>query len=541
MFPVVSNAGIKSALFRTYTHSVSMTQKLFFFAVLLALMVLSSCQDFEDLSNIEGAEYDAAYALPLVNSRLSIRDALESTGDLAALYIDDEGVIHFEYRGDIIAQNSDTLFARINESLDGQLIPIIAPRIGLPLETAEGAEFDRLKIKQGQLAWGYQHAHPEDVTVTLTFPDLYKDGEPLQLTGSAEAYDGEGALSPYSNLFNPFDLAGTEIITAEGTDSIYVEYELVTASGQEDTIAFGGITLSDLSFSYMEGYFGTEVQAGGRDTIIIDFFDDWVKGDIYFADPTVTFRVENSFGIPTRSRVNLFNVFTVRGETLALEGELIDNGIDFVYPDLNQIGETLVERYVFSKDNSNIDEILGAGPLAIDYDVDAITHPDSNRNIRGFLTDSSYYRVDVEVDLPLYGNAIDFLSQDTIELSLGELGDEVYAAEFKMVTENELPINVSIQGYFLDDRGTVLDSLFAGEQLVMEGASADDNGIPTTIADKVTFIDYPEDRFNKIRPTTSMHIVATFTTTGEGAQNVKLLADQGVEVKIGAIMKRRSN
>ncbi|NRA51115.1 MAG: hypothetical protein HRU12_18460, partial [Phaeodactylibacter sp.] len=309
-----------------------MTQKLSFFAVLLALMVLSSCQDFEDLSNIEGAEYDAAYALPLVNSRLSIRDALESTGDLAALYIDDEGVIHFEYRGDIIAQNSDTLFARINESLDGQLIPIIAPRIGLPLETAEGAEFDRLKIKQGQLAWGYQHAHPEDVTVTLTFPDLYKDGEPLQLTGSAEAYDGEGSLSPYSNLFNPFDLAGTEIITAEGTDSIYVEYELVTASGQEDTIAFGGITLSDLSFSYMEGYFGTEVQAGGRDTIIIDFFDDWVKGDIYFADPTVTFRVENSFGIPTRSRVNLFNVFTVRGETLALEGELIDNGIDFVYP-----------------------------------------------------------------------------------------------------------------------------------------------------------------------------------------------------------------
>lgn len=517
-----------------------MTQKSTVFAALAALFMLTACQDFEDLSNIEGANYDAAYALPIVNSRLSIRDALESTGDLAALYIDEEGVIHFEYRGDIIAQNSDTLFKRINESLDGELIPLIAQRIGLPLKTAEGAEFDRLSIKQGNLVWGYQNEHPEPVTVTLTFPDLYKDGEPLQLTGSAAGYDGEGALEPYSNLFNPFDLAGTEIITAAGTDSIYVEYELIREGGQEDTVAFGGLTLSDLSFSYMEGYFGTEVQAGGRDTIIIDFFDDWVKGDIYFADPTVTFRVENSFGIPTRSRVNLFNVFTVRGNTLPLEGELIDNGIDFVYPSLDQVGETFIERYVFNKENSNIDEILGAGPLAIDYDVDAITHPDSNRAIRGFLTDSSYYRVDVEVDLPLYGNAIDFLAQDTLELSLGELGQEVYEAEFKMVTQNELPLMVSIQGYFLDEQGMVLDSLFEGESLIMEGASADGNGISTEVAEKVTFIDYPEARFDRIRPSASMHIVATFTTTGEGAQNVKLLADQGVDVKIGAIFGRRS-
>ena len=101
-----------------------------------------------------------------------------------------------------------------------------------------------------------------------------------------------------------------------------------------------------------------------------------------------------------------------------------------------------------------------------------------------------------------------------------------------MVTQNELPLNVSIQGYFLDEQGVVLDSLFTGEQLIMEGAAADDNGISTNIAEKVTFIDYPEDRFDRIRPAASMHIVATFTTTGEGAKNVKLLADQGVELSV---------
>lgn len=517
-----------------------MYQKLPFLATLIAVVVLAGCQELDNLDNLSDANYDASYAIPLVNSRLAIRDALESTGDLAALYIDEEGVIHFEYEGDIIAQNSDTLFERINESLSGELIPLIDNRFGLPLKTAEGAEFDRLVIKKGQLSWGFQNNHPEPVEVTLTLPDLYVDGTPLVLTGSAPGYNGEGNLPLFNTIFNPVNLAGAEVLPQSGTDSIYVEYELVRQGVGEDTVAFGGLTLSDLSFSYMEGYFGTEVQAGGRDTIIIDFFDNWVKGDIFFADPTVTFRVENAFGIPTRSQVNLFNVFTVRGNTLALEGEYIDNGIDFTYPTLDQVGATLVERYVFDKDNSTIEDILGAGPLAIDYDVDAITHPDSNRNIRGFLTDSSYYRVDVEVDLPLYGNAVDFLAQDTLELSLGELGSEVYRSEFKLVTQNELPLDVEIQGYFLDGEGIVLDSLFESERLIIRGADTDANGIPTNLAEAVTFIDYPAARFDRIRPTEAMRIVATFTTSGGGQKNVKLLAEQGVDIKMGAIFGRRN-
>lgn len=116
-----------------------------------------------------------------------------------------------------------------------------------------------------------------------------------------------------------------------------------------------------------------------------------MKGDIYFVDFIVIFWVENFFGIFICFRVNFFNVFIVWGEILLLEGEFIDNGIDFVYFGFDEVGEIYVECYVFNKDNFNIDEILGVGLLVIDYDVDVIMYFDSNWNICGFLIDSSFY------------------------------------------------------------------------------------------------------------------------------------------------------
>lgn len=513
--------------------------KLQYLCAAALLFSLWSCSKLEDFEELDGTRYDASYALPVANTRLTIREVLENAGELAALRVDEDGLITFEYRGDVIGQNSDTLFAAINEALDGSAIPLLSNRFGLPLETSDGASFDKLVFKQGQLTWGFQNPHPEPVEVTLTLPDVYStDGEVLELKGSASGYSGSGNQPLFTTILSPLDLTGYEVRPATSVDSIYVEYELIRQGVGPDTVSFGALTLNDLSFSYMEGFFGTDVQASGVDTIIIDFFDNWVKGDIYFADPTVTFKVENSFGIPTRSSVNLFNVFTVRGDILPLESEELEAGIDFAYPGSDQVGETIIADYVFDKSNSNIDSILGAGPLAIEYDVDAVTHPDGDTSIRGFLTDSSFYQVFVEVDLPLYGNAIEFVARDTLDIELGDLA-EVYRAEFKLVADNELPLDVAVQGYFLDGEGSVLDSLFESSSLIIQGAPADAEGFSVGEGSKTTFIDFPEDRFTGIKPTQRLILVASFSTISEGQQSVRLLAEQGVDLRLGAIFGRR--
>ncbi|MEL7428035.1 MAG: hypothetical protein AAFN81_33955, partial [Bacteroidota bacterium] len=271
------------------------------------------------------------------------------------------------------------------------------------------------------------------------------------------------------------------------------------------------------------------------DSIEIDFFDNWIRGDVFFEEPVITFNFENSFGIPTRAIVDQFDVVSVDGTTLPLESEFIDEGIEFPFPSLDQVGEVTSTDFVFDKDNSNIREILSSGPIAINYDVSAATNPDGDTDIRGFVTDSSFYRVLVEVDLPLYGWAINFGVRDTFDLSLTDLDNADYA-EFKMVTENAMPVAIGVQGYFRDEAGNALDSLYDAPTRVIAGAPVGSDGRPTDIQETVTFSDFPADRFTKIKGATQLEVVATFFTTTDGEQSVQILNDQDVKVKVGAIL-----
>ncbi len=502
----------------------------------LMLLLFAACQRFDELEGIDSAEFDAEYAIPLLNTSLSIKDALEKFEDLSTIVIDPDGLIHFTYKGDVITQNSDTIFKRINETLSGVPIFVNSKRMALPLEFPDGLSFDRLVFKEGKFRWSFQHRHPDPVSFQITMPQLSRDGQPLAFSASLPGYSGTGNPPTYLlSLAYPTDLANYEVIPDPLTDSVYVEYELIRSNGQPDTASLVGVAFDSLRFSYMEGYLGIQEHKGGRDTIVIDFFDDWVRGDIYFEDPTVVFNIENSFGIPTESRVKVFEVFTVRGETLPLESPYVTNGISFPYPSIDEVGVTKRENFVFNKQNSNIDLILGAGPLAIDYDVDAVTNPDTNTSIRGFITDSSYYRVRVEVDLPLYGRSFDFLARDTFEIAFDDY-EKVRNAEFKLVTVNGLPLDVGVQGYFLDESGAVLDSLFESRQRVIESAVVNGDGVATAPTEDVTFVDFPDERFDGIRNARRLAIVASFSTTNEGQQSVKVLAEQSVQVKLGVIL-----
>ena len=101
--------------------------------LVVVAVLISACQSFDELEKLDDADYDAEYAVPLLNTELSLREALENFQDLAIITIDPDGLIHFTYSGDVLTQNSDTIFAKINESLSGIPIPITSKRMALPL------------------------------------------------------------------------------------------------------------------------------------------------------------------------------------------------------------------------------------------------------------------------------------------------------------------------------------------------------------------------------------------------------------------------
>ncbi|MCB0629820.1 MAG: hypothetical protein KDD15_08810 [Lewinella sp.] len=502
-----------------------------FFASLLA----AGCNQFQEFEDITTVDYQAEYAVPIVNTTLSLEDILTKLDDRTTLVVDPDGLIRLQYSGEVLRQTSADVFANINETIASvPLIPIASKHQPLPFSSPDGLQMDRLDLKAGSFYYTAQNEHPFSIQFSISSEQVTRNGIPLKLTGTIAPYGGTGTKPVLTNLFSPLLLNGYQIIPQN--DTVYIDYEALDPLGNPVDLSAVVIRIQDLDFYYVEGYLGNQIYEGGRDTIFIDFFDQWTQGDVYFAEPRITLNIENSFGIPTRSIFEVFNVFTVHNEVLPIESTFIDQGIDFPYPTLAEKGQIKEGQFVFTKDNSNIDQVLGAGPIAVDYEVNALTNPDQLTNIRGFITDDSYYNVRIDVDLPLYGQARDFLARDTFALDFSTF-QKVTAAEFKLVTENGLPLSVDIQGYFMDENGQTLDSLLQQQERVVAAAPVNQDGVVTESTKEIKFIDIDEARFEQLRSAKELLIVASFSTVNEGRVPVKVLNNQSTDIRLGAILK----
>jgi len=237
--------------------------------------------------------------------------------------------------------------------------------------------------------------------------------------------------------------------------------------------------------------------------------------------------------------VNTLEILTVDGSNITLESSYIQDGIDFAYPALDEVGEIKTTIFDFDKTNSNVVDVLSSGPVSVDYDVDAISNPDVTQVI-GFMTDSSYFQVQVAVDLPFRGHVNNFKGRDTFNVNFDQY-DQVEYVEFKMVAENEIPLGIDVQVYFLgnDEMGNEirLDSLYATDENILTPAPVDANGIATgEIAKKETFSTINATQFENIRKAKKMVIDGTFFTTdinNSPPPIVNLTTDQNVNIRMG--------
>lgn len=505
-------------------------------AVVAVLMLLVSCSKLDEFSDFDVISGAAEYAVPIVDTDISLGDLLRNFEANSSLTIEPDGTLRFNYSGDVITQTSAFLFNSIEQTLSQfPVIPVTSRRMSLPFSSPGGLDLDRIDCKTGTITYYVANRHPESVNATITFPDVKRNGQPLRFQVTLPPYSGTGDPPFSTNIFFPASAAGYSI--QSDIDSVFVEYEAIRASGISDTLATVLLSIRDLTFSYAEGYLSNYEFASNRDTIKIDFFDNWTRGDVYFEDPTVTFHIENAFGIPTRSLVRVFDIVTVNGEVLPLQSPHVTNGIDFPYPAINEVGQIKSSRFVFNKHNSNIDVVLGAGPVAVDYDISAATNP-GNGGTRGFITDQSFYKVRVEVELPLFGRASGFVARDTFDIRLGDL-EGVDFAEFKLFTKNELPLDIELQGYFLDENNQILDSLFQIQQLVVQGAPTNAQGISTGVSTRSTLIPFSEERLARIKSARRILVNTAFSTINGGTSSIKVLAHQKVRIQLGAKLGKK--
>jgi hypothetical protein len=505
--------------------------RILIFSLFLSL-VLSSCIDLVELNDARVTNYQAEFALPLINSHVTVKDILDSDTPIEGLSVDPDGTLRLQYEGVEIRREGVEVFDQITRGFPSTF-PVFRSEIRYPLSLVRGIELNRLDFKSGQFTYYFENPHPDPLSVVFEFRSLIKDGEFFKVEAEVPAYSGTGARPTVTNRDSPVDLRDYRLIPED--NRVVLIYSATNRSGEELELADFEVQVLEPTFSYAEGYAGQFIIEGAEDSVGVELLEQSIETGIQLTDPTVTLKVENSFGWPTQLRVNELFLQNIDGSIEEVSSTLIDEGLIFSYPQLTEIGGIANDVFIFNRNNSNVVNLFASSPTSMVYDIDALVNPLRDQSLIGFITDSSYLSLKLGVDLPLVGTLEDYVTRDTFAFDLGEV-DMVKQAIFKVIAENELGVDIKVQAYFLDEQDVILDTLFVDRQLIAKATNVDGTGLGTEPAVTTTFIETDEVRSERIRQASQIVLELSFSTETNNPRPVRIQEQQGIRLKIGAVV-----
>ncbi len=513
-------------------------------ALFVSFLAWPACTKVE-LDDPRLADHTSEFAFPLFSTTLNLKDLmfkiLNDTLSGDTILVNPDNTMTLFYTGDVAEKPASDIFA----SFTGGLFPLADSVSYGPLDSLPGVTIYQADLKKGIIGFTIWNVTADTLTGNLRIPQMTKDGVVFVYPFVAPP----GALIGSPQI----DLKGYVLESPDNTlEFIYAAYtpDGVRIEMPDPVPGFLPaiiVQFDSLQFSYLEGFWANERYSLIRDTIEIDINQTDLVGDVQIVNPKVTMRISNSWGFPTRGVVKYLSFIGQNGEEIPLESTVfVDSAVDFNYPSwaLGEVGQTKYTDITLDSSNSNIAAIFNAQPTRLIYEVDGISNAENDPSIIGFLTDSSVISLSMRVELLLEGTAKNFGAEQTIDLDFGDLTEldtsEVESVEFKLVSENGIPIASNLQLYFLDENGTAIDSLFSdGAQAVMEAAPINSEGIATGNTRTEHFIPMSAARFEGVRKAKKAFLTTNFSTAQNGTVPVKLLATNSVALKMGIKAKTK--
>ncbi len=508
-------------------HLMIAKKSLFASLFLLLCLGLSSCYDIQTPDSIEVENLQAEYAIPIIDTYATILDIGESTGENTSIEVDEEGRVTVFYNGNVIRNSTPDIFPPVPGFLIGEF-NLEQPETELVLEDLVPFEggfiLKKATFKNNGLVFRLRSDVQEEVSVEVTIPQITKDG--IAFSASFVINEngnwGEEILSELIDL-NDFTLESDD-------NTLTINTTAQTASGNPVALDVASMTFNILQFSYVEGFFTKNDNNESGDVITVGVYSTWISGGLDFEDPKLTVEVENSFGFPVRGLFNKLEFTTINDDKFDIMGTAIDAGFDFNYPGLNEVGQVATSQFLMDKNNSNLSQIFNEKVRLVRYDVNAIGNPDDDSSIIGFLTDSSYYNVDIAVELPLQAKINQLVLSDTFDLNIPEY-DLINHVELLLTTENNFPFEMKVQGYLINGN-EIIDSLFLEEAYTLPAAQTT-NGIVSQSSSSTSILPFDNARWTDLLSSDKIAMTARFTNEAED-DITWIYKDYGLDMKLGA-------
>jgi len=534
--------------------------KTIFFCVLLiiGITIFQACvKEKIDLTKSGSNSIGPQYAGALVYSRLNLGDIMKKTNKNGQLTTDSTGFITLVYKGnlfslkaaDVVTIPSQTP-ASVNYGLSAaDVIAINAAPIGgaIPVKDSSlinfqaggSTQIDILNCKTASLAINLVYGIKHNASIKITIPSATLGGIPFTQTIPV-TYSG----SPV-NVSQNYSLNGYTInMTNGGTthNEIKIKYDItITKSGNPtnigDAVSFTE-TFSNVTYNSIIGYLGQQFLSPNTDTVAITIFQNNILGagaTFKLVNPLIKVFLTNSYGLPISAHFNTFEGYTPGQAPVPITGA--PNPLIIPLP--ATIGQSAKDSFKLDNSNSNINTLINNFPKNVIYNVISQSNP-LGPVYTNFITDTSQFSVDMELDLPLYGTVTNFMFQDTVQYSFDLNTDYVESISVRAFFSNGFPIDVGMRVAFVDSVYNVVAELINPPfKLVIPSASVGSNGLVTAPTQNTSDFTIPNSIIPQLNKVKHILIGAAVNTTNAGALNVKIYDFYNLDVKLGVNVKTR--
>jgi hypothetical protein len=307
------------------------------------------------------------------------------------------------------------------------------------------------------------------------------------------------------------------------------------------------VGLSAIEYEVIYGYFGQFNLDLPPVNLPLDLYNPIYQGSFYFEGAELRLIFYNSFGIPVEMTINEFGIQGRNGLFTSITGGTLPaQGVPTVlgYPGLLEIGETIVDSFILNSTNSNLFNVLETGPTELILDVDGRINPLGTEY--NFVTDSSEYKVLMELFLPLIGYADNVVVKDTLDFVFSDFyrkpPEEIKRLILRLNITNGFPLNVKIQAHYFDENDVLLDSLFHDLQdparFIPAATDTDGDGRVEPLVLAPSEVELSRQQIDNISSSNYMVVFFTLTTPGADQnppENVQFYMDYFFYIDIGAI------
>ena len=533
----------------------------FYILIAVGLITFQACiKEKIDVTKSGNNSINPQYAGALVYSSLTLKNIMAKASTKGQITTDSTGFLTLVYKGQLVSIPTSSIVTIPTQpatNVSFTLTPAEVTAINatpttstisvsdssfINFQAGGNTQVNTLSCKTATLSLNLSYGLEQDAVIKVTIPSATLNGVPFSQTIPINVpvpYNLGGPM----NVTENYSLNGYNIdMTNGGTthNLIKVLYNVILTKTNNTTAITDSInfseTFNNVTFNNITGYLGQQSLFAQTDTVPVSIFQNSATvfgsgASFQIVNPIIKIFLSNSFGMPISANFNTFEGYSPGFGNTAITGA--PNPLPIPFP--TTLGQTAKDSFQLSNANSNVTSLINNFPKNVIFNLNSMSNP-LGPVYSNFLTDSSEFNVNLELDLPLYGTVKNFMFQDTVSYSFDtSLVSKIESITVRAYLTNGFPIDVGMSLAFVDANYNVICQLInPPNQVILPSASIDSTtGIVTSATQHTQDFTVPNSVIPQLGKVKHILIGAEATSANNGTTPVKFYNFYSLDVKLG--------